>query len=355
MTVLICADGSVELPWFLGTPSSAKTLLRMTVSQQLVGDHWRFMSNSTKQQRVAVVGAGAVGGYFGGMLARAGVPVVMIGRPSFVEAVRGEGLKIDSIAFQETVHPEASVELAMAAGSDVVLFCVKTTDTARVAKQLGSILPADSLVVSMQNGVNNAEEIRAASGIAALPAVVYVAASVPTPGTVKHLGRGDIVVAADDPRSAKFAEIFASAKIPCRLSENMVGELWTKLIWNCALNAISALGRVTYGEIIASADAKRLVEAAVYETLAVAHAKGIRPAGLDDPQAAISGSFQIAEQMSGTRSSTAQDLMREKRTEIDSLNGYVARVGMEVGVATPVNHALYTLVKLYESGLTAKA
>lgn len=308
------------------------------------------MNGTGKKQRVAVVGAGAVGGYFGGMLARAGVPVVMIGRPSFVEAVRRNGLEIDSITFQGTVHPVVSVELSAAADADVVLFCVKTTDTARVAKQLGSILPAGSLVVSMQNGVNNAEEIQAASGIAALPAVVYVAASVPTPGTVKHLGRGDIVVAADDPRSAQIAEIFESAKIPCRLSENMEGELWTKLIWNCALNAISALGRVTYGEIIASADAKRVVEAAVYETLHVARAKGIRPAGLDDPQAAIAGSFRIAEQMSGTRSSTAQDLARGKRTEIDSLNGYVARVGAEVGVATPVNHTLYTLVKLYESG-----
>jgi len=308
------------------------------------------MNKTGKQQRVAVVGAGAVGGYFGGMLARAGVPVVMVGRPSFVETVRRDGLKIDSMAFQETVHPEVSVELSAAAGADVVLFCVKTTDTARVAKQLGPILAAEALVVSMQNGVNNAEEIRAASGIAALPAVVYVAASVPTPGTVKHLGRGDIVLEAGDPRSAKVAEIFALGTIPCGLSENMEGELWTKLIWNCALNAISALGRVTYGEIIASADAKKLVEAAVYETLAVAHAKGIRPAGLEDPPAAIAGSFRIAEQMSGTRSSTAQDLIRGKRTEIDSLNGYVARVGADVGVATPVNHALYTLVKLYEAG-----
>lgn len=312
------------------------------------------MSNSGKQWRVAVVGAGAVGGYFGGMLARAGIHVVTIGRPSFVEAVQRDGLKIDSLAFQETVHPEASVELSAAAGADVVLFCVKTTDTARVAKQLGSILPAGSLVVSMQNGVNNVEEIRAASGITALPAVVYVAASVPAPGTVKHLGRGDIVLAARDTRSPKIAEIFASGNIPCRLSENMEGELWTKLIWNCALNAMSALGRVTYGEVIASADAKKLLEATVYETWAVAHAKGIRPAGLDDPHAAIAGSFRIAEQMSGTRSSTAQDLMRGKRTEIDSLNGYVARIGAEVGVATPVNHALYTLVRLYESGFAAE-
>jgi 2-dehydropantoate 2-reductase len=308
----------------------------------------------SNRPKVAVLGAGAVGGYFGGMLARAGVPVVMIGRPSFVEAVQRSGLHIDSVHLQETVHPEASTELAAAAGADIVLFCVKTTDTVSVAKKLRAILPQDTLILSMQNGVNNAEEIRAASGIAALPAVVYVAASVPTPGTIKHWGRGDLVIGPQNDRTEKVAPIFFGAKIPCRISDNIEGELWTKLVWNCALNAISALGRVTYGEILASADARKLVEAAVYETLNVARAKGVHPPGLEDPQAAIAGSYKIAEQMSGTRSSTAQDLMRGKHTEIDSLNGFVARLGAELGVPTPVNHALYTLVKLYESEFPAK-
>jgi 2-dehydropantoate 2-reductase len=307
------------------------------------------MSDPIHKPKVAVVGAGAVGGYFGGMFARAGLPVVLIGRPSFTEAVRRDGLKIDSFQFQETVHPEASTELSAAVGADLVLFCVKTTDTAAVAKQLAKILRPDALLLSMQNGVNNAEEIRAASGIDAIPAVVYVAASAPIPGTVKHFGRGDIVTGPENERVNRVADIFALGKIPCRISENVEGELWTKLIWNSGLNAISGLGRVMYGEILASEDAKQLVAAAVYETLAVARAKGIHPPGLEDPQAAISGSFKIAQQMSGMRSSTAQDMARSKRTEIESLNGYVAREGAKLGVATPVNHALYTLVKLYES------
>ena len=97
-----------------------------------------------------------------------------------------------------------------------------------------------------------------------------------------------------------------------------------------------------------------MIEAAVYETLHVAQAKGIHPPGLEDPRAALAGSFKIAEQMSGTRSSTAQDLARGKHTEIDSLNGYVARLGAQLGVPTPVNHTLYTLVKLYEAGFPSK-
>jgi 2-dehydropantoate 2-reductase len=268
--------------------------------------------------------------------------------------VQHSGLFLETVQFQETVHPQASTDLSAAADADVALFCVKTTDTAGVSKQLAANLSARAVVVSLQNGVNNAEEIHAACGIDALPAVVYVAASVPAPGRVKHLGRGDLVLGPRNERTEMVASLFASAQVPCRMSDNIDGELWTKLIWNCALNAVSALGRVTYGEIIASADARQVVETAVYETLHVARAKGIHPPGLEDPRAALAGSFKIAEQMSATRSSTAQDLARGKHTEIDSLNGYVARVGAQLGVPTPVNHALYTLVKLYESGFTAR-
>ena len=308
------------------------------------------MSGETKWLRIAVVGAGAVGGYFGGMLARAGAPVTMIGRQTFAEAVKESGLQLDTVQFRDTVYPEASTEIAAAAGAELVLFCVKTTDTASTAKSLAPHISSGAIVVSLQNGVNNAEEIRASAGIDALPAVVYVAAAMSPPGYVKHLGRGDLVVGPKNARTERIANLFLQAKVPCRISENIEGELWTKLIWNCALNAISALGRVTYGEIFASSDARRIIETLVEEVLAVARAKGIHPPGLEDPKAALAGALKIAEQMSETRSSTAQDMARGKRTEIDSLNGYVARMGAQLGVATPVNHALYTLVKLQESG-----
>ncbi len=307
------------------------------------------MSADASWPKVAVVGAGAVGGYFGGMLARAGAPVVFIGRPAFAEAVRKDGLFLDTTQFKERVVATASSELAAARDAEIVLFCVKTTDTAATARELAKIVSPGALFVSMQNGVDNAEQIRAASGIDALAAVVYVAASVPSPGTVKHVGRGDLVLGPENEKTRRVAELFTRAKVPCRISDNIAGELWTKLVWNCALNALSALGKVTYGEIIASADAKQLLEGTVYEVLAVARAAGIKPPGLEDPKAALAGAYKIAEQMSATRSSTAQDMMRGKRTEIDSLNGFVARKGRELGVPTPLNHALYTLVKLAEA------
>ena len=306
------------------------------------------MSRQENWPKIAVVGAGAVGGYFGGLLARAGGPVVMIGRPAFVEAVTKNGLFLDTLQFQESVRVEASTELSTVRGAEVVLFCVKTTDNAETARALAPLLAPGAIVLSMQNGVDNVEQIRTAAAIDALPSVVYVAASVPQPGRVKHVGRGDLVVGPENERTRKIAALFSRAGVGCRISENIEGELWTKLVWNCALNAVSALGRVKYGLIASSPDAWKVVETAVYEVLAVAKAAGIHPPGLEDPKAALAGALKIATQMAEALSSTGQDMNRGKRTEIDSLNGYISRRGAELGVPTPVNHALFALVELAE-------
>ena len=306
------------------------------------------MTSPEPWPRVAVVGAGAVGGYFGGLLARAGAPVVMIGRLAFVEAVKKNGLFLDTLHFQESVRVEASTDLSAIRGAEIVLFCVKTTDNAATARAIAPLLAPNALVLSFQNGVDNVEQIRVAAPIEALPTVVYVAASVPEPGRVKHVGRGDLIFGPRNEKTERVANLFSRANVPCKISENIAGELWTKLIWNCALNAVSALGRAKYGQIAASADARKVVETLVDEVLAVARAADIHPPGLEDPKAAIAGAFKIATQMAEALSSTAQDMNRGKRTEIDSLNGYISRRGAELGVPTPVNHALYALVKLAE-------
>jgi 2-dehydropantoate 2-reductase len=306
------------------------------------------MTETRAWPRISVVGAGAVGGYFGGLLARAGAPVVMIGRPAFADAVRKNGLFLDTLHFQESIRVEASAELAAVRGAEIVLFCVKTTDNRATAKALGPLLAPGTLILSMQNGVDNVEQIRAAAGLEALPSVVYVAASVPEPGKVKHVGRGDLVVGPKNEKTERIAALFSVANVPCRISDNIEGELWTKLVWNCGLNAVSALGGAKYGQIAASPDTRKVVETIVDEVLAVARAAHIHPPGLEDPKAAFAGALRIATQMAEARSSTAQDMNRGRRTEIDSLNGYISRRGAELGVPTPVNHALYALVRLAE-------
>ncbi len=301
--------------------------------------------------RVAVVGAGAVGCYFGGMLARADVPVVLIGRPALAEAVRRNGLFLDCLTFQERVNAEVSTELSAAKAADIILFCVKTLDTETAAKQLAPHLKREAIVVSMQNGVDNAERMRHAAGIDAISSAVYVAAAVPEPGRVKHSGRGDLVIGPRTARTARVAALFETAGVRCPIADNIAGELWTKLVWNCAGNAISALGRVNYGQLAAAEYAHPLLEMVVAEALAVARAAGVEIPSLAEPKAAIAGAMKLLKQMGPATSSTAQDLARGKRTEIDSLNGYVSRKGAQLGVPTPVNYTLYTLVKLAEENL----
>ena len=299
--------------------------------------------------KIAVVGAGAVGGYFGGVMADGGAPVVMIGRQAFVDAVRDRGLFLDTVQGQRHVRVEASTDVAAARGADLVLFCVKTTDNAAMSAALAPVLSPGALVVSMQNGVDNVEQIRAAAKIEALPAAVYVAVSVPEPGRIKHVSRGDLVVGPESPDTRRVAEIFERAHVGCRIAGNITGELWAKLFWNCALNAVSALGNARYGRIKDDDEARVLLQAIVDEVLAVALASNIVLPGIEDRHAAFAGAMRIATQMSEAFSSTAQDVHRGKPTEIDSLNGYIARRGKALGVPTPVNHALFTLVKLLES------
>jgi 2-dehydropantoate 2-reductase len=310
----------------------------------------------TQQQdwpRIAVVGAGAVGGYFGGMLARAGAPVVMIGRKPFADAVNNKGLVLDKQEAQERIRTAATIDMSAVRDASLVLFCVKATDTSSTARELAQFLAPEATIVCLQNGVDNVDRIRAAAGIDALPAAVYVAVSVPEPGRIKHLARGDLILGPAGAKTNKLAKIFADAEIPCRISDNIEGELWVKLLCNCALNAISALGQARYGQIAENSDARQLMERVVDEVLAVARALHVTLPGIADRASGMAAAMEIATQMSGALSSTAQDLLRGKPTEIDSLNGYIARRGAELGVDVPVNHALFTLVKLAEQSLCA--
>jgi 2-dehydropantoate 2-reductase len=307
--------------------------------------------------RVAVMGAGAVGCYFGGMLARAGAPVTLIGRPLHVEAIARDGLFLDAMRFQQQIPVAASTEVGAARGAELILFSVKTLDTEEAAKSLAPHLSPGATVLSLQNGVDNVERIRAAAKIEALAAVVYVAAEMTAPGRVKHSGRGDLIIgdlAWDSVKGSRrrghleeLAALFERAAVPCRISKNIAGELWMKLIVNCTYNAISALGQARYGLVVDNPFARELMIQVIEEAVAVARAGDIRLPDVD----IVNEVLRVGEAMSGATSSTAQDLARGRRTEIDSLNGYVARRGRELGVAAPANQTLHALVKLLEESL----
>lgn len=294
--------------------------------------------------KVAVMGAGAVGCYYGAMLARAGHEVVLIGRPSHVEAVRANGLRLETKAFDEQVRLEASTEAGAVQGADLVLFCVKSTDTESAAAQIGPHLAPGALVLTLQNGVDNDARVRAAlpsHDVAA--AVVYVATEMAGPGHVKHHGRGELVIAPSR-RSEEVAQALIAAGVPTQISDNVRGALWAKLVLNCAYNALSAVSQLPYGELVQGTGVTDVIRDVVAECLAVAKAEGVVIPG--DVDAAVRG---IAQSMPSQYSSTAQDLARGKRSEIDHLNGLVVRRGEALGVPTPANRVLFVMVKLLES------
>src|SRR5262245_61941451 len=139
-------------------------------------------------ERIAIVGAGAVGCYFGGMLARAGLPVTLIGRSHHVDAIKHDGLFLERSDFQGYVKLQADTRIEAVSDATIVLLCVKTTDTETAATALAPYLAGDALLFSFQNGVDNMERIERAAGVAAIPVVVYVAAAMTGSGRVKHNG-----------------------------------------------------------------------------------------------------------------------------------------------------------------------
>src|SRR5215475_10263482 len=191
------------------------------------------MTGTREWPRIAVVGAGAVGGYFGGMFARAGAPTVLIGRKHFVDAVSSKGLVLDKSEGLERIRATTTIDMSAIRDCSLILLCVKANDTSATAAQMAPLVRPDAIVVCLQNGVDNADRVRAATNIVALPAVVYVAVSVPEPGRVKHLARGDLIIGPPSEKTTETANVFNRAGISCLVSENIEGELWLKLLRNC--------------------------------------------------------------------------------------------------------------------------
>lgn len=304
----------------------------------------------------AVVGAGAVGCFFGAMLARSGHPVTLIGRAGHVKAIKANRLQLRMNGKLEEIAIAASTDLGAVRDADLVLFCVKSTDTDLVARAIAPFLKDGAMVLSLQNGVDNAATIARHVRQTVVPAVVYVATAMPAAGVVSHHGRGDLVIgplrsddAADGAamqRLDQVAKLFASAAVPVVISPDVVGELWSKLLVNCACNAISAIAQLPYGPMWAQPEVRQSMAAVVREVVAVAQADGQKLTF----DVAIAAVERITAAMPAQLSSTAQDIARGKKSEIDHLNGFIVRRGAELGIPTPVNQALFAMVKLIESG-----
>jgi 2-dehydropantoate 2-reductase len=303
---------------------------------------------------IMVLGAGAVGCYYAARLALSGKHVTLLARDAVAPRLRSEGVKLITEGQTLVARPAVVCDLAAAAQADVLLLCVKSGDTAHCARALAQTLPATATVVSLQNGVENPACLQHWLQRPVAAAAVYLASVMLAPGVVQHLGRGEILLgpaeagaAADGLRAPlnELAQALREAGVGVEISDDVMSALWAKLVINCAYNALSALVMKGYGEWAHQWGMDKLRRAIVDEALAVAWAQGQKL----DRDAIWAATERIAQTMPAQFSSTAQDLQRGRPTEIDHLNGTICRRGSALGVATPVNQALWTLVKAMEA------
>jgi 2-dehydropantoate 2-reductase len=309
---------------------------------------------------VLVMGAGALGSILGGFLARAGHTVTLVGRAAHMAAIREAGLRVTGIWGDHTIAGITactSVEEVWDRNFDVVFIAVKSYDTATAIAAVAPLLADHTLVVSYQNGLGNAETIAEAVGAArVVEAMVIFGVHIPDPGHV------DVTVIArptalgvypggPDPAWVRaLAEALDEAALPTVYSDQIAAELWRKVAYNSALNALCALLDVPYGTLPERTETRAIMADVVAELYAVAVARGI---AMDPPAPAAYMDLFYEKLVPPTAAhfgSTHEDFRRHRKSEIDALNGAIVRFGEAAGVACPVNQTITRLVKARERG-----
>lgn len=310
--------------------------------------------------RVLVMGAGAIGSVFGGLLAQAGHAVTLLGRAAHMEAIRAQGLAIGGIWGEHLVRSLVTVtsisELSPPPPPfDAVLITTKSYDTEAAVCQALPFLGPSSLVVSLQNGLGNLETIAEIAGPErAVGGRVIFGVDLVEPGrVVVTVFGGDVMLGSPGNadlggRIKELASASSAAGIPTQATENIQGFIWGKVLYNGSLNALSALLGVPYGALLETEATRDLMTSLIRETFAVARAEGA-PLPWDEPEQYRRALFEeLIPATAAHFASTHADLRRGRRTEIDSLNGAVVRLGRLHGVPTPVNSTLTLLIAAAE-------
>jgi 2-dehydropantoate 2-reductase len=302
--------------------------------------------------RVLVLGAGAVGGYFGARLAGGGHDVTLVARGANLEALRRDGLVLELPGETRHLAGIAAVgDPADAPPPEVVLVCVKSYDTAAAAASLRPVVRPDTVLLSLQNGVENEAVLAEVLGLPSLlVGLTFIGVELVAPGTVYYTGRGEILFGEPDgsesPRARRLADAFAAAGVPHQLRRDILVVAWEKLAWNAAFNAVTTLTGATVGAALALPASRALVLATMIETDAVATGAGIsvRRERLARVLA------ESADQMADFATSMLQDLRRGRRLEHDALNGAVVRAAARTGVPAPLNRTLLGLLARLDPG-----
>lgn len=296
---------------------------------------------------IAVFGAGGVGAFYAGLLARAGQDVRVIARGPQLEALRTRGLRIESLALGDlTIPPMIAAADAREIGpADLVLVAVKAHQTAGILDALAPLVGSGTMLMALQNGVESDDVLATRFGAErVLSAVVYVGATLEEPGLVRHVAAGTLVIGrsrhrATDDALERVREALASTGLPVRVTPDIDRQRWHKLAWNASFNAISALTLRSTQDLLGSAPSRALLTGVMREVIAVANARGI-PLGEADLEQLVSATEKAAP----IRTSMLVDRERGRPMETDALVGVVVRTGRERGVPTPLSSVLYALL-----------
>jgi 2-dehydropantoate 2-reductase len=302
--------------------------------------------------RIAVVGVGGVGGYFGALLQRAGHHVAYLARGAHLAAMREHGLRVESVAADPFSVDVRAVDRADGVGPvDFVLFTVKAYDTAAASALLPPLLGGNTAVLTLQNGVDNVDVLANSVGRDhVLGGAAYIFSSIAAPGVIRHTGGPRRIVFGElDGRRTARAEVilgaFQDTGAPVELIDNIMVEMWEKYIFIAAQGGMTALTRLTVGEIREIPETFALYLDAAEEVAAVGRASGVTiPDGQRERVRSLALSLDP-----GSRSSLYHDLTHGRRMELDALPGTVVRLGGKYGIPTPVCRAIYAALKPYDT------
>ena len=300
--------------------------------------------------RFGVVGTGGVGGYFGGLLARAGLPVCYIARGNHLQALKEHGLTVDSVEPGRFHVRDACFtdDPAEAGPCDVILYCVKTPSNDTAIPFIRPMMGPDSVVISLQNGVDNGELLAREYGEdRVMEGAAYVFSTIAEPGRIHQTGGPRRIVfgrlgGGGSPRGGEIVDAMRQAGVTANLSSDIRIELWNKFILICAVSGMTALTRRPLGDILGYDGTARMAREVMREVYRLALAMGIPL----EPEADATNYHFMARQHPSSKGSMCHDLEAGRRLEIDSLCGYVSRMGRVHGVATPLNDCIYDTLKL---------
>ncbi|MEO5759341.1 MAG: 2-dehydropantoate 2-reductase [Mesorhizobium sp.] len=303
--------------------------------------------------RIAVMATGAIGGYFGSRMAAAGHDVFFVARGANLDALRTNGLRVESVLGDlHLPSPNVTDDPALIGPVDIVLFAVKLWDTEKAAEQAISLVGPGTRVVTLQNGVDSAERLGPILGVEnVVSGCAYIAAAVAAPGLVAHtskfarliFGRAD---GKPDATLQAFADAALAAKLDVALSDAIERERWQKFVFLVGLSGATAATRKPLGAILGDPDTRALFHDLMREVVEIGRAKGVSlPADFADDRMKFGEASPP-----GFKASMLHDLERGNRLELDWLAGKVVQLGRELGIPTPANDAVYAMLKLHRLG-----